>query len=60
MLALRGLPMDQFWFAALATVGFLALMMPLGWLSFRFVEAPFLRLRRPTSDRNRRATAACE
>mgnify|MGYP007004980583 CR=1 FL=1 len=32
--------------AAIATVAFVA-MTPIGWLSFRFVESPFLRLRKP-------------
>jgi peptidoglycan/LPS O-acetylase OafA/YrhL len=31
---------------AIATVAFVA-MTPIGWLSFRFVESPFLRLRKP-------------
>ncbi len=40
-------PHAGFWTCTgLATLAFVA-MLPLGWLSFRFVESPFLRLRRP-------------
>lgn len=40
-------PRVGFWTCTgLATIAFVA-MLPVGWLSFRFVESPFLKLRRP-------------
>ena len=40
-------PHAGFWTCTgLATIAFVA-MTPIGWLSFRFVESPFLKLRRP-------------
>ena len=40
-------PRAGFWTCTgLATIAFVA-MLPVGWLSFRFIESPFLRLRRP-------------
>jgi peptidoglycan/LPS O-acetylase OafA/YrhL len=38
---------SNFYLACLWALGFLLLMMPVGYLSFRFVESPFLRLRKP-------------
>jgi peptidoglycan/LPS O-acetylase OafA/YrhL len=38
---------SNFYLACLWALGFLLLMAPVGYLSFRFVESPFLRLRKP-------------
>lgn len=43
----RFLPMqNDYLLLALAPVGFMV-MIPIGWLSFRFIESPFFKLRRP-------------
>jgi len=42
----RIMDISNFYVACLWSVVFLLLMMPAGYLSFRFIEAPFLRLRK--------------
>lgn len=39
--------LSNFYLACLWSVVFFLLMVPIGYLTFRFVEAPFLQLRRP-------------
>ncbi len=43
----RIMDISNFYLACLWSVVFFLLMMPVGYLSFRFIEAPFLELRKP-------------
>jgi peptidoglycan/LPS O-acetylase OafA/YrhL len=42
----RIMDISNFYLACLWSVGFFLLMVPVGYLSFRFIEAPFLKLRK--------------
>jgi peptidoglycan/LPS O-acetylase OafA/YrhL len=43
----RVMPISNFYLACLWSAVCFLVMMPIGYLSFRFIEAPFLKLRRP-------------
>jgi peptidoglycan/LPS O-acetylase OafA/YrhL len=46
----RIMDISNFYLACLWSVGFFLLMVPAGYLSFRFIEAPFLKLRKRYTD----------